>query len=122
MVKFIHNEYLSPEVNETMIFDKFSEFAQVKDIRLIRDKFQPDKMRNFVFVEFYTIDDAEKVISAAKRNPMRVNNERVYITFSKLRKDEQDSLVQEGMYSVSEKTLQFDPLANKTLLDEEKYL
>lgn len=51
MVRFVENEFLSPEVNETMILDAFSDFAQVKDIRFIKDKHQPEFFRNFVFVE-----------------------------------------------------------------------
>ena len=83
MVKFVNSEFLNPVVDETMLLDIFSKFAQVKDIRLIRDKYNPEKYRNFVFVEYFAISDAERVISTVKRNPMKINGERVYITFSK---------------------------------------
>ena len=122
MIKFVNTEFLTPGVDETTIFDIFSGFAQVKDIRLIRDKFEPEKFRNFVFVEYYTIADAEKVISTVKRNPMKINGERVFITYSKLKRDDQPAATQENLYSVPETSLQFDPLAHKTSFeDEEKY-
>ena len=62
----MNSEFLTPGIDETTIFDIFSGFAQVKDIRLIRDKFEPEKFRNFIFVEYYSIQDAEKVISTVK--------------------------------------------------------
>lgn len=134
MVKFVESEFLNPSVDETMLLDIFAKFGQVKDIRLIRDKYgmkilslklilflphllqawfilwnpsfhylevntfnidsfkfsrkgknagipepdQPaDKFRNFVFVEYFSINDAENVINTVKRTPMKIANEKV---------------------------------------------
>jgi RNA recognition motif-containing protein len=123
MVKFVNSEYLNPEVDDTILLDIFSKFAQVRDIRLIRDKYQPEKYRNFVFVEYFTIEDAVKVINAVKKDPMKINDERVYITFSKTKKDEIIAMGNDGFTSVPDTSLQFDPKIHKTVLeDEEKYL
>lgn len=50
---------------------------------------------------------------------MKINNERVYITFSKFKKDEPTSQKNpDGLYNVPDTSLQFNPMAYKTSLDE----
>ena len=123
MVKFNQSEFLNPEINDTILLDIFSKFAQVKDIRLIRDRFDPESYRNFVFVEYFTVEDAAKVISHAKKESIRILGERVYVTFSKSKRDEEGSEKGKGLYNVPESSLQYDPSKHKTLLEEEeKYL
>ena len=122
MVKFVQSEFLNPEIDDTILLDIFSKFADIKDIRLIRDKFEPDKYRNFVFVEFFSIEDAQKVVEMAKKDPIRIMEERVFITYSKSKKEDEDK-TGDSLYNVPESSLQFDPSKHRTPLDDDsKYL
>ncbi len=45
--------------------DTFCEYAQIKDIRLIKDK-EGDLYRDFAFIEFHSVEDATFVLERAK--------------------------------------------------------
>lgn len=65
--------------------ETFSKYAQVKDIRMIKDKFN-GSWRDFAFVEFFTIEDANMVMSTVKKDPLKINGVQVFVTYSRLKK------------------------------------
>jgi RNA-binding protein 5/10 len=48
-------------VNETTLLDIFNKYATVRDIRLVKNK-STGLQRDFAFIEFYTIEEAETVL------------------------------------------------------------
>ena len=52
-------------INLSQIMDTFCEYAQIKDIRLIKDK-DGDFYRDFAFIEFHSVEDATFVLERAK--------------------------------------------------------
>jgi RNA recognition motif-containing protein len=47
--------------------DTFSQYAQIKDIRMIKDKSGGNgEYRDFAFIEFFTIEDATFVLERSK--------------------------------------------------------
>jgi RNA-binding protein 5/10 len=71
------------------LLDIFSQYAQVKDIRMIRDR-MTGELKDFAFIEFFTLDEANYVLAEIKRNPLRINDESVNITYSKIRRFEEE--------------------------------
>lgn len=68
--------------------DTFSKYAQIKDIRTIKDK-QGDQYRDFAFIEFHSIEDATYVIERAKQDRVKIRGQPVYLAFSKFKQSEQ---------------------------------
>lgn len=62
--------------------DVFSEFAQVKDIRIISD-------RDFAFIEFHSIEDSTFVLERAKVDRIKVKGASVFLSYSKFKRPEQ---------------------------------
>ncbi len=65
----------------------FSQYAQVKDIRMIRDKLSAE-LKDFAFVEYFTVEEATYAINQIKKNPIKIKNQIIYCTFSKIRRPE----------------------------------
>ncbi len=55
---------------------------------MIRDKLTGD-VKDFAFVEFFTIDEAQHVINQIKKLPVKIRDVPVYVTFSKIRRSEE---------------------------------
>lgn len=75
------------ECDDTILLEAFSQYAQVKDIRMIKSK-TTGKLRDFAFIEFFTFQDAANVIAETKRNPLFVKGRKVHVTYSKIRHGE----------------------------------
>jgi RNA-binding protein 5/10 len=73
------------EISETMLLDIFSKIAPVKDIRMVKNK-NTGQMRDFAFIEFYTIDEAEAVLKMTQSPDFKINGQTVTVAFSKSRK------------------------------------
>lgn len=69
------------------LLEIFGQYAQVKDIRMISDKISCEP-KDFAFVEYYTIDEATIALNQIKRNPIKIRNNQIYVTFSKIRRPE----------------------------------
>eukprot|EP01016_Furgasonia_blochmanni_P022293 TRINITY_DN2432_c0_g2_i1.p2 TRINITY_DN2432_c0_g2~~TRINITY_DN2432_c0_g2_i1.p2 ORF type:complete len:403 (-),score=63.59 TRINITY_DN2432_c0_g2_i1:1230-2438(-) len=54
------------ELNETELLDAFNQFAPVKDIRMVKNK-NTGLMRDFAFVEFYSIDVATFLLNTSEK-------------------------------------------------------
>ena len=65
-----------------------NKIAQVKDIRMLKDKESGEK-REFAFVEYHSVEDSKKVVDFAKREGVVIKGERVFVSFSKFKKTEQ---------------------------------
>eukprot|EP01103_Thecamoeba_quadrilineata_P014515 TRINITY_DN4345_c0_g1_i1.p1 TRINITY_DN4345_c0_g1~~TRINITY_DN4345_c0_g1_i1.p1 ORF type:complete len:557 (-),score=98.62 TRINITY_DN4345_c0_g1_i1:1329-2999(-) len=66
--------------SEDSIHSTFSEFANVKEVRLIRDK-QTQMSRGFCFVEFYSVEDATKGL---KRSiGLRIDDHLIRVSYSR---------------------------------------
>lgn len=65
----------------------FSQYAQVKDIRMIRDRISGE-LKDFAFVEYFTIEEAAFAVDSIKRCPLKLRNNPIYVTFSKIRRPE----------------------------------
>jgi RNA-binding protein 5/10 len=69
------------------LLEAFSQYGQVKDIRLICDKISGEP-KDFAFVEYFTIEEATIALGQIKRNPVKIRNNPLYVTFSKIRRPE----------------------------------
>jgi len=67
------------------ILEIFGQLAQVKDIRMMCDKVSGEP-KDFVFIEFYSTEEATMALNQIKRNPLKIRNNQIYVTFSKIRK------------------------------------
>lgn len=76
-----------PECDDTILLEAFSRYAQVKDIRMIRDK-NTGNLRDFAFIEFFTLKDAGFVMTSTKREPLILKGQTVHVTYSKVKKGE----------------------------------
>jgi RNA-binding protein 5/10 len=72
------------------LLDLFSQIAQVKDIRMIRDRISGE-IKDFAFIEFFTLDEANYVLAEMKRNPLSIKGKPVNITYSKIRRFEEEN-------------------------------
>jgi hypothetical protein len=54
---------------------------------MIRDRITGE-LKDFAFIEFFTLDDANYVLAEIKRNQLKINNQPVNITYSKIRRFE----------------------------------
>jgi RNA recognition motif-containing protein len=54
---------------------------------MIRDKISTE-LKDFAFVEFYSVEEATYAINQIKKNPIKVKNQPIYCTFSKIRRPE----------------------------------
>jgi hypothetical protein len=64
----------------------FSQLAAIKDIRMVADK-TTRLQKDFVFIEFYSVEEAELVLRACQASDFLVYGERIHATFSKKRVD-----------------------------------
>jgi len=71
---------LDPYTIEESVRYAFSSHAQVKEVRLVHDK-QTGASRGFAFVEFYSVDDATRVLREA--GSMRIDNHPVRMSFAR---------------------------------------
>jgi RNA recognition motif-containing protein len=55
---------------------------------MIRDKLTGD-LRDFAFVEFFSIEEAQYVIDQVKINPIFLRENQVFVTFSKIRRSDE---------------------------------
>jgi RNA-binding protein 5/10 len=65
----------------------FSKFAQVKDIRMIKDRMTYEK-RDFAFVEYFTLEDATKVVELSKKSVIQLKGHSLFVTFSRIKRNE----------------------------------
>ena len=75
--------------SETELFNVFSKFGEIKDIRLVKDKITVEN-KDFAFVEFYTLDEAKGCIDRTIKDKLLLNNMEVAVDFSKNRKYEEN--------------------------------
>ena len=63
----------------------------MKDIRLVRDKQAEDQKqyRDFAFVEFFSLEDAQSVLERAKIDRIKVKGSPVFVSYSKFKRPEQ---------------------------------
>jgi hypothetical protein len=54
---------------------------------MISDKISGEP-KDFAFVEYFTIDEATTALNQIKRNPIKIRNNLIYVTFSKIRRPE----------------------------------
>jgi RNA-binding protein 5/10 len=69
------------------LLEILSQYAQVKDLRMISDKISGEP-KDFAFVEYFTIEEATRAMNQIKRNPIKIKNNQIYVTFSKIRRPE----------------------------------
>lgn len=67
--------------------EAFGQYAQVKDVRLIRDKITGEQ-KDFAFVEYFSIDEATFALDQIKKIPVKIRNNPIFATFSKIRRFE----------------------------------
>jgi RNA recognition motif-containing protein len=56
---------------------------------MIRDRITGE-LKDFAFIEFFTLDEANYVMAEIKRNPLKINNQPVNITYSKIKRFEEE--------------------------------
>jgi len=76
-----------PECDDTILLEAFSKYAQVKDIRMIKDK-NTGELRDFAFIEFFTLQDSANVIASTRKEPLLIKGQSVNVSYSKLKKGE----------------------------------
>jgi hypothetical protein len=54
---------------------------------MIRDKISLE-LKDFAFVEFYSVEEATFAVNQIKKNPIKIKNQPIYCTFSKIRRPE----------------------------------
>ena len=54
---------------------------------MIRDKISLE-LKDFAFVEFYSVEEATFAVNQIKKNPIKIKNQPLYCTFSKIRRPE----------------------------------
>lgn len=59
----------------------------MKDIRLIRDRITGE-IKDFAFVEYFSIDEAMFALDRIRQDPIRIKNNPLFVTFSKLKRNE----------------------------------
>jgi len=67
--------------------DTFCEYAQIKYIRLIKDK-EGEQYRDFAFIEFHSVEDATFVLERAKLDRVKIRGVPVYLSYSKFKRPE----------------------------------
>ncbi|CDW85037.1 rna binding motif protein [Stylonychia lemnae] len=84
-----------------MLIDAFQQFAQVKDVRMIKEKHDAHhnmsssgpssapQNKDFAFVEFFSVEDATMVLEQAKHEKLRIKGQLVYLSYSKFKRHEQ---------------------------------
>jgi RNA-binding protein 5/10 len=70
------------------LLEIFTQYAQVKDIRMIRDRITAE-LKDFAFVEYFTVEEAEIAMDAIRRTPIRIRNYPLFVTFSKIRRPDE---------------------------------
>ena len=70
------------------LLEAFSIFAQVKDIRMIKDKISGE-VKDFAFVEYFTLDESQYAMAQIKQNPVKIRDNPIYVTYSKIRRSEE---------------------------------
>jgi RNA recognition motif-containing protein len=55
---------------------------------MIKDKLTGE-IKDFAFVEFFTLDEAQYAIAQIKKNPVKIRDNHVYVTYSKIRRSEE---------------------------------
>lgn len=75
------------ESTESEILDIFSPIASVKDIRLVKNKAPKDprmkEQKDFAFVEFYSVEDAENVFRYVTQNEVKLHGDTLIIQYSR---------------------------------------
>ncbi len=69
------------------MLEAFAKYAQVKDIRMIKDK-STGEFRDFAFIEFFTLTDSAYVVESTKNDPLSINGQPVTVSYSKLKRNE----------------------------------
>lgn len=54
---------------------------------MIRDKISTE-LKDFAFVEYFTLEEATYAMNQIKKAPIKVKNQPIYCTFSKIRRPE----------------------------------
>lgn len=47
-----------------------------------------NEQKEFCFVEYFTIEEATYALNMIKRNPIKIRNNPIYVTYSKIRRQE----------------------------------
>ncbi len=74
------------ECDDTILLEGFSKYAQVKDIRMIRNR-HTGALRDFAFIEFFSLEDSAKVMNGIKKEPLMFKGQPVRVTYSKTKGD-----------------------------------
>jgi hypothetical protein len=57
---------------------------------MIKDK-NSGELRDFAFIEFFTLEDANYVMKMVKKSQIKINNYPVYVTYSRIKKGDLES-------------------------------
>lgn len=77
------------DVTESQLLDLFNKYAPVKDIRLVKNR-NTGNMKDFAFVEFFTPEEAERVVKMTQGPDFRVNGQPVTISLSRTKRREDE--------------------------------
>lgn len=77
-------------VIDSQIFEVFSRFAEVKDVRNVRDR-HTGNYRDIAFIEFLSTSDADLVVNIHETSPITIDGCPLLITKSKKRQSEKFS-------------------------------
>jgi len=47
------------------------------------------ELKDFAFVEFFSLEEAQHVMLQLKKNPVKIKNTPLYVTYSKIRRSEE---------------------------------
>ncbi|CAK83514.1 unnamed protein product (macronuclear) [Paramecium tetraurelia] len=75
------------DATDSDILDIFAPLAAVKDIRLVKNKVPKDprmkEQKDFAFVEFFSVEDAENVYRYVTQNEVRLHGDQLIIQYSR---------------------------------------
>lgn len=54
---------------------------------MVRDKISGES-RDFAFIEYFSVEEAIYVLDLIKRSPVKIRNNQIFVTFSKIRREE----------------------------------
>ena len=83
--------------------DSFSQYAQVKDIRMIKDRnnSSSESYRDYGFIEFFSVEDATFVLDRSKQDRLKIKGQQISVSFSRFKKHEQYVTLKEITYVYS---------------------
>ncbi len=64
---------------------------------MIRDKISAE-LKDFAFVEYFTVEEATYAMNQIKKNPIKIKNQIIYCTFSKIRRPEDFKVIKTYLF------------------------